>query len=50
MTSKRSRTDVDAFPENQTSNKRRVPDSSDGDTSISPEEDGHFGEFSFISC
>jgi len=50
MTSKRLRTDVDAFPENQTSNKRRVPDSSDGDTSTSPEGDGHFGEFSFISC
>ncbi|XP_020628815.1 serine/threonine-protein kinase 19-like isoform X2 [Orbicella faveolata] len=42
MTSKRSRLDADGFPENFTSNKRPVPDSSDGDTSISPDGDGHF--------
>ena len=49
MTSKRSWLDADAFPENCTSNKRRVPDSSDGDTSISPDGEGHFGELALIS-
>ena len=48
MTSKRSRSDTDAFPENFTSNKRRVPDSSDGVTSISPDGEGHFGEIALI--
>ena len=48
MTSKRSRSDADAFPENFTSNKRRVPDSSDGVTSISPDGEGHFGEIALI--
>ena len=48
MNSKRSRLDADAFQENCTSNKRRVPDSSDGDTSISPDGEGHFGELALI--
>ena len=48
MTSKRSRLDTDAFPENFTSNKRRVPDSSDQGTSISPDGEGHFREFALI--
>lgn len=49
MNSKRSRLDADAFQENCTSNKRRVPDSSDGDTSVSPDGEGHFGELALIS-
>lgn len=50
MTSKRSRPDADTFPENHTSNKRRVIDSSDGHTSNSPDGDeSHFGEFAVSS-
>lgn len=48
MNSKRSRLDADAFQKNCTSNKRRVPDSSDGDTSVSPDGEGHFGELALI--